>query len=140
MNLTTVIDRIKAQCPEFKVIGGMAEFDTSLSAPAATPACYVIPQGEKPDDTQGIKFALQTVSIDFAVLICLRNAKSGQGQSSFDDLEPLRISVRNAIYGYTPTDATAMISFTGGQLLDFQPGLMWWQDGYQTAHHIRSTP
>lgn len=140
MNLSAVIDRLKTSCPEFRVIGGMAEFDASLSAPTATPACYVLPQGDRADEAQGIKFAIQTVTVDFAILLCVRNAKGLHGQSAFDDLEPLRQSVRNAIYGYTPPDATAMISFTGGQLLDFQPGLMWWQDGYQTAHHIRSTP
>jgi hypothetical protein len=139
MNLVPIIDRIKTLCPAFKVVGGVAEFDANLTAPPATPACYVVPQGETADQVQGMKFALQTVQVDFGVFFCLRNARDSNGQASFDDLESLRQSVREAIYGWQPVGATALIRATGSQLFDFQPGLMWWQDGYQTAHHIRST-
>ncbi len=139
MNLQPMIDRLKAQCPAFKIVGGMAEFDASLSAPATTPACYVIPQSDTADESQGLSFGLQTVRVDFAILIAVRNAKSTGGKESLTDLDALRVAIRAALLHWLPTGATQPIAYTSGNLLDFQPGLMWWQDGYQTAHHIRST-
>lgn len=140
MNLAPIVDRIRAQCPAFKVVGGIAELDAALQASApAMPACYVSPMDEQVTETLGANYTLQSVEIEFGVLIAVRNAKSSAGAESLADLDTLRQSLRAALLNHTPSGAMQPIRFTRGALIDFQPGLMWWQDGYKTAHHIRST-
>lgn len=136
MNLQSVVDRIKAQCPGFKVVGGAAEFDIALQAAPAAPACYVIPQREDAEPSPATAFILQTVTVEFGIVYAVRNAKSSAGQEGIADLETLRASVRTALMGWQPITATKPITFAGATLLDFQPGLMWWQDGFTTAHRI----
>lgn len=136
MNLQTIVDRIKAQCPGFKVVGGAAEFDIALQGAPASPACYVVPQSESVDSSTATAFILQTITVDFSIFYAVRNVKSSAGQEGIADLETLRASVRTAIMGWQPATATKPITFAGAALLDFQPGLMWWQDGFTTAHRI----
>lgn len=137
MNLQPVIDRIKAQCTGFKVVGGAAEFDMALQGAPAAPACYVIPQSEDADgSTATSTYVFQTVTVNFGVIYAVRNAKSSAGQEGIADLETLRAAVRTALLGWQVASNTKPITFAGANLLDFQPGLMWWQDGFTTTHHI----
>lgn len=137
MNLQSIIDRIDTQCTGFKVVGGAAEFDMALQGAPAAPACYVVPAREEADRSSATStYVLQTITVDFAIVYAVRNSKSSAGQSGIADLETLRAAVRGAILGWQPATATKPITFAGGSLLDFQPGLMWWQDGFTTTHHI----
>lgn len=140
MNLSSIVSRIDALCPAFKVVGGAADLDAALTASApAAPACYVVPLADTTVQTVGTAFVLQTVEVEFGAIIVLRNTRSSAGSEGLADLDTLRQSLRDALLNHTPTGAVQPITFTHGALFDFKPGLMWWQDGYRTAHHIRST-
>jgi hypothetical protein len=139
VNLAPIIAAIDAGCPLFKAVGGAAEFDAEADGVKTTPACFVIPLSESADQNLMLNGNLQRIDVDFGVCIVVKHARNASGMLA--DLETLRTSVRTALAGKTLTTETASqpIRFTGGQLLNFQPGLMWWQDGFKTAHHIQST-
>lgn len=138
MNLAPIIAEIRTVCTVFKAVGGVAEFDAAADGVKTTPACYVVPLSEQAEDNQQLYGNLQRVNVDFGVCIIVKHARAAE--EMLNDLESLRSSVSSALIGKTlTTESNSMpIQFTGGQVLDFQPGLMWWQDGYRTAHHIHS--
>lgn len=136
MNLAPIIAAIDAGCPLLKLVGGAAEFDEAADGIKTTPACFVIPLSETAGENVLVNGNLQRIDVDFGICLVVKHARKSSGMLA--ELETIRTSVRTALVGKTLTTETASqpIRFTGGQLINFQPGLMWWQDGFKTAHHI----
>lgn len=134
-----MVDRIRAQCPGFLRVGGAADLGAALDGVTTAPACFVVPLAEQVTETQhGPQRVVQTVTVTVGVLLVIKNVQAAAGAPALSGLETLRAAVRACLLGWMPAGAHVACVFAGGELADFQPGLMWWQDGYKTAHHIQS--
>jgi hypothetical protein len=137
MNLAPFIARLKtATGSTFKLVGGAADFDAASDALAAAPAAFVIEQanGAGPNLTVGV--VTQQVSVQVGIVIAVRMVKDSRGQADQSSLEAARQAVRAALLGWSPEPGSDACSYAGGQLLEFTPGLLWWQDAYSTGHVI----
>lgn len=138
MNLQLVIDRLRAQCPGFRLVGGAAELGAAVQSAAVAPACYVIPQTERAGEPEDLDATFQIVEIEFAVVIVSRLARQGAGQEAVADIETLRAAVRAALFGWWPDGMQSPVEFAAGSLIDFKPGELWWQDAWRTSLAIEA--
>ncbi len=138
MDLASIVTRIKAQCSAIHLVGGAAELDAAMEGVTTTPAAFVLPQSETAGADEGLDALYQIVSLEFGVVLCVRNVRDVAGNSSLTGLDPLRAAVRAALLGWTPTGAALPIEFGGGILYKLQPGELWWLDTYRTAYTLEA--
>jgi hypothetical protein len=140
MNLLPVIDRLKTASGDvFKHIGGAAEFDRAIEALIAAPAAFVIEQANAVRDQRGSSTytaTTQTVQVQIGVCIAVHLHQDVSGGADKTPLQEARDAVRLALLGWQPSIEHEPVVYVGGQLLEFMPGVMWWQDSYSTAHLI----
>lgn len=137
MNLTSVIDRIKASTgTTFKLVGGAAEYGSAVSALAASPAAFAVEGRNTAQPSTTLSVVTQRVTVTFSVLIAVQMQADSRGQAGQAAVEAARVAVRSALLGWTPDGAIEPCAYAGGLLSDFIPGLLWWQDDYTTAHLI----
>lgn len=138
MNLAPVIARIATQCPGFLLVGGAADFSGVDGTPRATPAAFVVPLAERARPSEGFGEDFQIVDATFGILLAVTNVASRGGAEGVTDLEALRAEVRAALLGWIPAGGGAPLAFERGDLLEFRPGLLWWQDAWRGACSIES--
>lgn len=142
MNIEPIVTRLQATIPALRDVGGAAEFEavTATGTPAK-PAAYVIPLTDSADDPYlGIGATAQRITATFGVLLIAANHVRGRlGTKALEDLNTLRVAVRQALIGWQPGAAFEPCLFSDGALIDFEPGLIYWQDNYRTAYDARTT-
>lgn len=139
MNLAPIVDRLVAQCPGLKLVGGSANFEQALQTLATFPAAFVLPAKESATTNPFMDQVVeQTVSMEFGVVLAVRDLSDTKGGAAIDALDPVRSPVRDALLKWTPDGATDGIEFLRGELFLFENGVMWWADVYRTAYMIRS--
>lgn len=139
MNLDPIVDRLESQVSALKLVGSAANFANAALKLAVFPAAFVLPATESAERNPFMDQAVeQTVSMQFGVAFAVRDLKTSDGSAAHDALEPVRSPVRDALLGWKPPDAEAGIEFVGGQLIEFENGVMWWVDTYRTEYMIRS--
>lgn len=138
MNIEPLIARIAAECPQFKLIEGVAEFAALVGQPKALPACYVVPLSESDAGDDDFDGDYQRVDARFGVCIAAGNVCSPGGREALNDLQALRQAVRDALLGWVPAGFDMPALFDRGELLAIKPGLVWWQDSWRTAYPIKS--
>ncbi len=138
MNVALVIARLKDQVAALKLVGGAAEIGAAAEALAASPAAFVIEERDVASPMDVANEVHQRVDVSLSVFLAVRNAKDSRGQSGADDLETLRLAVRTALLGWSPESGVAPLLYVGGELFRFEPGLIWWREGWRTDHYIRS--
>lgn len=139
MDLAPIIARLRDETSGFKVVGGAADLDAIGNGVVPAPAAYVIPISESaaPNDIAG-GFA-QQVAVMFGVVVIASNLSDATGAAAMGGLEARRAAVRGALLGWVP-DATngATVSFSGGRLLRFGDGLLWWGDDFLVNTYLRT--
>ena len=138
MNLAAIITRLDTQVTALKKVGGAAEVEAALKALSAAPAAFVIEQTDEAGENNLAGDVHQRVDVDLLVLLAVPNAKDSRGEAGQTDLETLRAATRTALLGWSPTSDIEPLTYKGGQLFRFDPGLIWWLDAWRTAHYIRS--
>lgn len=134
MDLTPVITRLREQCPTgtFRQIGGAAELDAAISSAPVTPSAFVMPLADRPDDPHLASYHLQHVMRHFSVVLCIANRADATGEAAASDLASRRHAVRLALRDWAPDDTTGdPIVFSGGRVLRFADGRLWWADEYR---------
>lgn len=139
MDVTPIIDRLREQCPPplFKAVGGAIELDAAIQSAPATPCAWVMPLAEKADAPHLASYQAQLVTQDISVVICLTNRRDATGAAAAQDLKSLRLAVRAALLGWAPDGETGdPLAFTGGRLLRFDDGRLWWADEFRVMTTI----
>lgn len=136
MNLSAVITRVRDNCPAFRSVGGAAEYDVAADGLTAAPAAYIIEESSRAQPNQLLGIVRQDVDVTFGIFLAVRNVKDAAGVNGLADLQTLRDAVWSALAGFIPPGAFRPVEYTGGQLMDFQPGLIWWRESYTTTHTI----
>lgn len=143
LTILPIIDRIRAECPQFKAVKGAAEYETAVtSGSVANPSAFVIYGTERANVNKGGSEAhIQNVRADFGVILAIRNYRVDElGTAQAADLETMRVALRQALVGWThPSHAAATnISFTGGQNSGLKNGTLWWTERFTYNFAIRN--
>lgn len=138
MNVATIITRLDTQVAALKIVGGSAEIAAAAEALAASPAAFVIEETNKAGENPVAHDVHQRVDVSLSIFLAVKNAKDSRGQAGMSDLETLRLAVRDALLGWAPATDIEPLTYAGGELFRFDPGLIWWREGWRTAHYIRS--
>ncbi|WP_374355564.1 hypothetical protein [Chitinimonas sp.] len=140
MLIDAIKDQLKTRCPLLKHIGAAADFAAADKlARHQYPAAFVLPLGEQPQPSSMPPGTVQKLLVHFAVVIAISNVRDAAGAAALVDLNAVRPSVMQALYGWQPAGVAEPINFTGGQLQDLTNGVLWWQDSFSTVVFNRST-
>lgn len=139
MDLAPLIERLRAQLTGFKAVGGAADLDAIGNGVVPSPSCYLFPMAESADDNATFGRFEQRVRVAFAVVLAATNRRDATGAAALADLEALRRDVKGALVGWPPDPVTGEpVHFTGGHLLRFEDGLLWWADEFIVTTYERS--
>lgn len=140
MTPAALIARLKAELTGVRSVGGAADLDAAMEATVATPAVYVITLAETAGASPYVAGTVQRITQQFGVLSVVNNRRDGAGQAAMDDLTTLRTAIRAALLGWVPDEATASaVQFSGGRLMRFEEGRLWWVDQFQVETYYRAT-
>ena len=124
--------------PIFRLVEGTAAFSVLNGEPKATPAAYVLVEEELSSDNLRMTGpVLQRTEADFAVIIVTRNVSDNIGGAAADDIEALKIQVRQAIIGFVPPSSAAgePLIHVSGNLLKAKSGAVWQREVFGTADY-----
>lgn len=121
---------------EYAAIKGMGDF--------APPEAFTLLAREQGTPQPGT--TRQAAQVFFGVVLAVRNYKQQRGKPAVDDLRPIVGEVRDALIGWTPTEADGKplkggrgCQWVRGDVLDYTAGTLLWREIYQTQHFIGST-
>jgi hypothetical protein len=140
-NINPWIGRIAEDVEAIKYrVYGAAELEVAIQQgqPRLMPAMYLVPSSERAAPNHLSTGLSQRVEVRFSVVTAIRNVADAVGGPSHEALRLLRIKTRAAIVGWSPNDELYdPTEFAQGQLLRFINGVLWWEDVYTTAYHLR---
>lgn len=140
VDLDSIAERLRAEVPALRHVGGAAEFVAAVDHVPAVPAAFVLPLREDALDSPFMDgFVQQVVGCEFVVMLVARDLSDAAGGAAVQALAPLRKAVAAALLGWTPTGAEAGVEYRGGAFQAFdEDNNLWWQETYRTAFIIRS--
>jgi len=139
MIIASVVDRIRARCGEFTLVGGAAQLDAAMDALTTTPAAFVLPARDTADENPfALQMVQQLVNSEFSVVLVAENVSDTTGSSGVDTLSPVRDSLRAALLNWAPADGSTPCEYVRGELATFGGGQIWWTDTFRTSYLIRS--
>ena len=136
MNTTPYINRLRAQCPGFKFIGGALDLNESTLLATTYPAAFVLPMGEHAEANQMTGRHTQLLHQSWGVILTLKAVRTSANDQSAE-LQTLRAQIRSALMGWTPDADTAPLEFATGQLISLESGLLLWQDDFTTSTYLQ---
>lgn len=140
-NIQRVIERLRAQVPDFQSVEGAAQYAaiTSLGE-FRQGSAYVLLARERSDGEQP-KAGRQRVLVTFGVVIAVRNYRDQVGGESIEAISPLIAQTRAALMGWIPpVSGGRACQWLQGDVLDFDDSTLLWSDVFQTQHFIGGTP
>lgn len=141
MDLAPVITRLRTQLAGqgFVAIAGSGNLDAAIDTLAATPAAYVQPLAETAAEPDLAGAVHQRIAQDFAVVLVVSNLQDATGAAAAAELHTRRLAVRAALLGWAPVPANGEpVVFTGGRLLRFESGRLWWTDEFRVMTDYRN--
>lgn len=140
-SIQLVIDRLRAQVPDFQSIEGTAQYAAITSLREFRPdSAYVLLARERGDGEQP-KAGRQRVLATFGVVIAVRNYRDQVGGESIEAISPLIAQTRAALMGWIPpVNGGRACQWLQGDVLDFDDSTLLWSDVFQTQHFIGGTP
>lgn len=139
--IAAVIDRLRRAVPELRLVEGAVEY-AALKAPppaARRPAAYVMPLGAEPGGNQLATGIRQRVQETVGVVILTGNLRDARGGAAVEDLEHLFRVVRAMLVGWVPEPGYEAMQLGPARLLDFEAGVVAWQESFTTAYQQRAT-
>lgn len=138
MNLTLVVQALRARCPSFaQRIAGAAQFKVlPEAAQLAVPAGFVVPLDDTVEPNQSLNGYRQPVQDSFAVIVALPNTVDERGQASAASVHSLRLELFKALLGWQPEADYDGIVYEGGQLLAMDRARLWYQFEFSAGFEI----
>lgn len=138
MDTAVVVARLKGELGGFNTIGGAADLDAAIERLPNTPAAFVLPLAEQGGKPQLLGQHSQRISKAFGVVLVVSNLQDATGAASTSELEVKRQAVLTALAGWSPNPpSSGPVAFTGGRLLRFDQGRLWWVDEFVFDDHFR---
>jgi hypothetical protein len=138
-NLRPLIEaRIRAQVTDFKEVAGASDLQNITANRLSDPGCYVFEESVKIMANRTINSVTHMVTLQFAIVIVLKNVKDARGSDAADVSHGLQNSIRLALLGWKPHSTTDQMEYSGGVLVSFANGFFIWRDSYTTNQLINS--
>lgn len=140
LSLQPVIDRIKLK-PQawsgdvwFREVAGAAEFAKLASTVnLPLPGCWIV---RAADPSKPVGERLDSVTVAFDVVIAITNIRSATAGATDDALLLYRKAVYQQLRGWRVVLTASRIEFTGGQVIEYTDGDLWWRDRYTLTAEI----
>jgi hypothetical protein len=139
LDFRPTIARLRDNVAALNLVGGAAEYEQARVQLATVPAAFVIPGRDSagPNDF-GNQIVQQTVAVEFAIVLAVRNLSDSVGAAAHESLRPVRNAVAAALLNWAPDEDFDGLEYAAGELFDFANNVLWWAETYRTAHVIRS--
>jgi len=138
MNLNAIIDRIKTDVPELRLVGGSVEVAIAQENTRTTPAAFIIPATETSGpNTLGANAVSQEVTATFTVVTAVANYRDATGLAGHDALQDIRTKMLKSLIGWVPPGAAVEITHNQGNMAYYNDSTLWWQDVYSTKFYRR---
>ena len=137
--LAEIEDRLTASAPSLKFVQGAAEFAAIKANPPKNrqPGADVLPLRERAGaNLVAVNATRQRNTVDFAVVLALGNFADRRGGTASKAMGAVRDEVKAALIGWQPTADMEQIEYSGGAIVDFRDGVVWWQDDFTTSEQI----
>ena len=139
MRIAAIVERLRDQCPELKLVGGAASLERAVRGLTTTPAAFVVSASEAAEPSPFMdQIVQQRVAAEVQVFIATRNLADDLGEAALEMQEPVRESIRAAFLNWAPGAEFDGLEFTAGASQMFENGVLWWLDTYSTGFNIRS--
>jgi hypothetical protein len=134
--IAQIVAQLKAKLgPQFKAIGGAAEFDAAAKGnPAFVPAIYVLAQSEDPNAPAAADILIQRVYATVGIVLVTKNVGDAKGAGAATSMEQLRGLVKDALYGWPPDEQYEPLARGKSNLLAYRDSHLWWQDTFTTSY------
>lgn len=132
--LGPIVDRLEGA--GFPKVGGVLEWAGLKSAPAYSPALFVIPDTEAAGESRMSGIHDQRVVEKFRVIVVLKPSFRIEGKPSVE-LKIVVDQVIDAIAAWKHPDATAPCEYAGGRLLSADGWGVAWAVDFRTAWRLR---
>lgn len=136
------IARLAAQATKLKIVSGAAGLEAALRAqPRNTPAAYVLTEERGALVKYMGPMALQNVTVSVQVVVFVRSAESeGAGVGAETQMTQVGAQVKEALFGWSPSDAFDQLAFQAERTESFQAGWLVRQliftTGYRMSHQV----
>ena len=144
MNITTVIEHLRAHCPGFggRVAGAARYKQIDETASMSSPAAFVIPLDDSPGERMSLNDVRQTLTESFAVVVSLDNRPDERGQNAVNAAhDTIRAQLWAALLGWQPDGLAENsiyrgIDYQGGNLLHLDRARLWFQFDFSAEREI----
>lgn len=138
LRLAPWIERIAAEVPALRAVGGAADLSAIQRGVVAAPSAWIIPVAETARDSETVSIVSQRVNATVGIVIAVSNLRDARGAAAQDGLADIRIAIREALLGWAPDADHDPATFARGRLLSLSDQVLWWQDEYFTGYHMRT--
>jgi hypothetical protein len=119
----------------FRQVAGAAEFAQVRPEALPLPACWLIRAADR------VKHAgerAELVTLAFDAVIAVANARSHRPGDTDDLLLAYRLAVKDLLLGWEAAPDVRPLKFTGGRVIEYADGDLYWADRYEFAAVITS--
>jgi hypothetical protein len=133
MNLDKIITQLRLYCPLLgtRVAGAGNQLEgVSTTSNLGLPAGYVYPLGSTAGEALGMGASLkQIVTEHIGLCVIFDNSEDRRGQSSADQITPMREALLRALYNYRPdtTHASRALYYIGDKDVSMDRGRLQWE-------------
>ncbi len=139
INIRPLIEqRLRAEIPDFKEVGGAASLANILQGRISDPGCYVFQERNSAANNDSVGATMQRVTELIAVVTIVRNVRDSRGSDAADTSQAFQANIQTALLGWQPHPSTDSMEFVSGALVSFDNGFLIWKDTYKTYQFIRS--
>lgn len=122
-----IAERLKANCPSLKNrVEGADDYDSALESNRFnTPCAYVVELADSGEPNTTIGIHRQQIKTQIGVLMVTSNKRDATGGAAHSDLTAIRKEVRDALAGWSPTDAEPMDFLKGLPMKPYGANRFW---------------
>lgn len=134
-----VLTRLQAITPAFAIVSGAVELAAVKGRPNALPAAYAyIRQEMAGPNLRMTGPVLQPLELDVAVVVITENLSDLAGDELGEDLEVLKVRVRDALLGMVPggTQDGTPVEYVSAEVVKIGAGVVWCEMVFSASLYI----
>lgn len=132
MDVQPLVDRL-VRPDLLRQVGTAVEYGAALAGSPPAPCIFVIGLGDDGAAEAPVTSGVQLITRRFGIVQCVRNVRDAAGAGAAGDAKSVRRHVLDQLLDWAPGDAFDPLQFVRGRLLDFDAGILWWQDDFVTT-------
>lgn len=144
LGIEPIIQRLIQQTPQLEFVGRVADMEEARrSKTPVSPSAYVVLATEQAGQRVGTTARLcQPMTANWSVVLCLRQYTDMEDEAGVNDvLGDYLGPIRMALLGWKHPNASTETQMAGTSgVMDFENGVLWWEDKYTARYELFRTP